>query len=233
MKYTVDKAVFDINPDLKFGIIIGRGLKISETSTDDEARLRAAEEMMRKSIKPEEIRKLRNVALYRDIMSKAGINPNKFLASVEAMYKRIIKGGQLPGINSMVDLCNAVAIEEIISLGAHDLDDIHEDLEVRFSREGDVFLPFGETEYEDVEPGEMVFTSSNIVQTRKWLWRQSELGKTDLESNYVIFQLVGFGGDESQSLERALKAIEDLVVNRFAGTYVTFIVNKDNPQIEF
>ncbi len=45
----------------------------------------------------------------------------------------------------MGDLSNAVSIERIISLGAHDLNDIHENLEVRFSKNGDVFLPFGAT----------------------------------------------------------------------------------------
>lgn len=233
MKYTVDEAVFEINPNLRFGIIIGEDIKNSETSPEDEARLRNAEEKMRANIKAEEIRGLRNVSLYRDIMTKAGINPNKYMASVEAMYKRIVKGGQLPLINALVDLCNAVAIEEMISLGAHDLGDIKEDLEVRFSRNGDVFLPFGETEYEDVDPGEMVFTSGNVVQTRKWLWRQSELGKTDLESNHLIFQLVGFGDNGDQSLYRALKSIEELVQNRFGGRFKTFVVDKDNRTIEF
>jgi len=233
MKYTVDEAVFEINPKLRFGIIIGDDIKNSDTSPEDEARLRNAEEKMRTSIKSEEIRDLRNVSLYRDIMTRAGINPNKYMASVEAMYKRIVKGGQLPLINALVDLCNAVAIEEMISLGAHDLDDIKEDLEVRFSRQGDIFLPFGETEYEDVEPGEMVFTSGNVVQTRKWLWRQSELGKTDLESNHLIFQLVGFGDNGDQSLDRALKSIEEIILYRFGGRFKTFVVDKDNRTIEF
>lgn len=233
MKYTVDEAVFEINSKLRFGIIIGDDIKNSDTSPEDEARLRNAEEKMRTSIKSEEIRDLRNVSLYRDIMTRAGINPNKYMASVEAMYKRIVKGGQLPLINALVDLCNAVAIEEMISLGAHDLDDIKEDLEVRFSRQGDIFLPFGETEYEDVEPGEMVFTSGNVVQTRKWLWRQSELGKTDLESNHLIFQLVGFGDNGDQSLDRALKSIEELILYRFGGRFKTFVVDKDNRTIEF
>lgn len=233
MKYTVDESVFEINPNLRFGIIIGEGIKNSETSPVDEARLRSAEEKMRTSIKTEGIRDLRNVSLYREIMTKSGINANKYMASVEAMYKRIVKGGQLPLINALVDLCNAVAVEEMISLGAHDLDDIEEDLEVRFSRQGDIFLPFGETEYEDVGPGEIVFTSGNVVQTRKWLWRQSELGKTDLESNHLIFQLVGFGGNGDQSLDKALNSIEELILNRFGGRFNTFVVDKENRAIEF
>ncbi|SET79242.1 B3/4 domain-containing protein [Natronincola peptidivorans] len=96
----------------------------------------------------------------------------------------------MPLINALVDLCNAVSIEQCISLGAHDLKDIHEDLEVRFSREGDIFLPFGAMDYEKVDAGELTFTSGNVVQTRKWIWRQSELGKTTVDSKDIFFSLL-------------------------------------------
>lgn len=231
MRYTVDKAVFEINPEIKFGILIGSNIKNSETSIEDETRLRQAEENMRKTVKAEELRALPNVALYREVMTKAGINPNKFLPSVEAMFKRILKGGTLPKINALVDLCNAVSIEQIISLGAHDLSDIHEDLEVRFSREGDKFIPFGSEEPEMVEKGELVFTSGNYVQTRKWVWRQSELGKTTLDSKDIFFQLVGFGDDSS--LANAMNQIEDLVINRFNGNSKKYMVHMNNRYIDF
>jgi DNA/RNA-binding domain of Phe-tRNA-synthetase-like protein len=231
MRYTVDKAVFEINPEIKFGILIGSNIKNSETSIEDETRLRQAEENMRKTVNAEELRALPNVALYREVMTKAGINPNKFLPSVEAMFKRILKGGTLPKINALVDLCNAVSIEQIISLGAHDLSDIHEDLEVRFSREGDKFIPFGSEEPEMVEKGELVFTSGNYVQTRKWVWRQSELGKTTLDSKDIFFQLVGFGDDSS--LTNAMNQIEDLVINRFNGNSKKYMVHMNNRYIDF
>jgi len=231
MRYTVDEAVFGINPEIKFGILIGSNIKNSETSEEDEKRLREAEENMRKTVKAEEVRALPNVALYREVMAKAGINPNKFLPSVEAMFKRILKGGALPKINALVDLCNAVSIEQIISLGAHDLSDIHEDLEVCFSREGDKFIPFGSEEPEMVEEGELVFKSGNYVQTRKWIWRQSELGKTTLDSKDIFFQLVGFGDDPS--LNNAMAGIEDLIINRFGGSSRKYLVDINNRYIDF
>ena len=186
---------------------------------------------MRKTVKAEEVRALPNVALYREVMAKAGINPNKFLPSVEAMFKRILKGGTLPKINALVDLCNAVSIEQIISLGAHDLSDIHEDLEVCFSRGGDKFIPFGSEEPEMVEEGELVFKSGNYVQTRKWIWRQSELGKTTLDSKDIFFQLVGFGDDPS--LSNAMTVIEDLIINRFDGNSKKYLVDINNRHIDF
>ncbi|NLK64352.1 MAG: hypothetical protein GX289_04585 [Tissierellia bacterium] len=233
MKYTVDKSVFELNPDIKFGILVGNDIKNSDTRPEDEERLRKAEAKMREKTKPDEIRELKNVKLYREVVKKSGINPNKYPPSVEAMFKRIVKGGQLPVINALVDLCNAVSIEKGISLGGHDLKDIHEDLEVRYSRKGDVFLPFGSEEYEDVEENELIFTSGNIVQTYKWLWRQSELGKLTLDSKHVFFQLVGFEYEEGSSLYEAMKDIEELIINRFQGNCTKYLVDINNQSIEF
>jgi len=233
MRYTVDTSVFDINPNIKFGILIGKNIKNSETMADDEGRLRDAEKRMRETFQVDQVRELPNVSFYREIMTKAGVNPNKFPPSVEAMFKRTLKGGALPVINALVDLCNAVSIEQIISLGAHDLNDIHEDLEVRFSKDGDIFLPFGATEYENVDKGEIVFTSGNIVQTRKWIWRQSELGKTTICSNNIFFQLVGFDDNKESTLNKAMEDIESLVVDRFQGTCEKYIVDANNTYIDF
>lgn len=233
MRYAVDSAVFDLCPDLQFGILIGHDIRNTATTSEDESRLRQAENRMRETYHPDQVREMSNVSFYRELMTKAGINPNKFPPSVEAMFKRILKGGQLPVINALVDLCNAVSIERVISLGAHDLADIQADLEVRFSRSGDVFLPFGAAEYENVEPGELVFTGGNVVQTRKWIWRQSELGKTTLESRQIIFQLVGFAGDEKSSLQAAMSDIEVLVKERFQGVCERYLVDCRQPSIEF
>jgi len=233
MRYNVDASVFAINPNIKFGILIAKNIKNSATMTGDEGRLRDAEKRMRETFQVDQVRELANVSFYRTIMTQAGINPNKFPPSVEAMFKRILKGGCLPVINALVDLCNAVSIEQIISLGAHDLNDMDKDLEVRFSKGGDLFLPFGATEYEAVDKGELVFTSGNIVQTRKWIWRQSELGKTTIHSKDIFFQLVGFDDNKESTLKKAMEDIESLVVDRFQGTCEKYIVDLNNTYIDF
>lgn len=232
MRYTVEKLCFDLNPDLQFGIIVGKDIKNSETTEEDEICLRAAEELLRSTYRPEDVREIPNVLLYREVMTRAGINPNKYPPSVEAMLKRILKGGQLPTINALVDLCNAISIENTISLGAHDLRDLVKDLEIRYSRKGDVFIPFGETDSETLDEGELVFTSGNAVQTRKWIWRQSELGKTTLESTNIFFQLVGFKSN-TDSFTNAMSEIEKLITDRFGGGSESYIVNANKCSIEF
>ncbi|SET82823.1 hypothetical protein SAMN05660297_03631, partial [Natronincola peptidivorans] len=77
------------------------------------------------------------------------------------------------------------------------------------------------------------FTSGNVVQTRKWIWRQSELGKTTVDSKDIFFQLVGFDTGEDSPLYKAMTDIESLVINRFQGTCEKYIVDAKNRYIEF
>lgn len=231
MKYTVYPEVFELDQTMEFGIIIGRNLTVSESTAADQQALLAAQTTLRDQIAPEAIRDLPGVAACRAVLQKAGINPNKYTASVEAMLKRIAKGNNLAVINSLVDRCNVVSIENGISLGGHDLKDIRYDLAVRYSQAGDRFLPFGETVWEDVEPGELVFTAGPEVQTRKWIWRQSELGKITPQTKNVFFQITGFKG--SDEFYKAIRQVEALIVGRFGGSFETFVVNRDDPSIEF
>ncbi|MBV1758349.1 MAG: hypothetical protein KMY55_10975 [Dethiosulfatibacter sp.] len=233
MEYSVDQWVFDKNPSVRFGIIIGKGIKNSETTEEDSEILEKAEQLLRNRIEAGNLKNHKDIEIYRNALLSVGINPNKFMNSVEAMSKRVIKGDSLPRINALVDRCNAIALTEVISLGGHDLRDIDEDLEVRITTDEDTFLPFGETEFEQVKAGELVFTSGKKIQTRQWLWRQSELGKVRLDSTDVIFQLVGFEDEHGEKFDRAMRALENLIIDRFSGSFKTYEVNRDCLSIQF
>jgi len=233
MKYTVNPEVFELNPDLCFGIIVARRVRNSQTTAEETERLRNAEQRARETIKEEELKNQPVIKGYRLVMEKAGINPNKFQNSMEAMMKRVLKGGQLPTINSLVDLCNAISIENQVSLGGHALEDIQDDLSVGFTGGNEKFLPFGAEEYETVEAGELVFTSGDVVQTRKWVWRQSELGKMSLDTKDVFFQLVGFDDRPESPLIHALDSLEEILRTKFGGTWVRYVVTHENNMVEF
>lgn len=233
MRYTVESEVLALDPQLYFGILIGQGLENSESTSDDILKLETAERYVRQIMSAAEVKSHPIVEAYRNVMEKAGINPNKYPPSVEAMLKRVLKGASLPHINALVDLCNAVSLETQISLGGHDLRDIKDNLSVCFSKGTEKFLPFGSSGYESVDAGELVFTDGDIIQTRKWIWRQSELGKMTLNTKDVFLQLVGFEYYEGSPLMRALDSLEKLIVGRFGGKYQRYIVNQNNTDIEF
>lgn len=233
MKYTIAPEVFEVNPKLEFGVIVGIGLNNSESTPEDIALMRNEESYLRQTVDEGELRNLHNIREYRETMKSAGINPNKYQVSTEAMIKRVLKGNSLPSINSLVDLCNVISLKYKITMGGHDLADIHDDLSVCFSKGTERFLPFGSDEYESLQEGELIFTSGETVQTRKWLWRQSELGKMTLETKDVFFQLVGFEDGQGSNLKDALDFLEEKVLERFGGTCQRFVLDRDNPSFEF
>lgn len=68
-------------------------------------------------------------------------------------------------------------------------------LELRFSRPGDVFVELGETEPDPtLQPGELVYAVGNLVQTRRWTWRQSQNGAVDAQTHDVLIPIDGFMG---------------------------------------
>jgi DNA/RNA-binding domain of Phe-tRNA-synthetase-like protein len=231
MVYRVEPWIFERNPQVCFGILVGRGMTNTPTGEDDLRTLAEAEAALRQRLDGVSLKEHPDIQVYRDAIRQVGINPNKYMNSVEAMSKRIMKGQSLPRINALVDLCNAIGLKHVVSLGGHDLKDIQEDLAVRRSVDGDRFLPFGVEEWELVEPGEVVFTSGNTVQTRRWLWRQSELGKMTLETTNVFFQLVGFKGEHFVQMENAKRDLEELVRSRFGGSVQSYLVDQERPEI--
>ena len=61
---------------------------------------------------------------YREAFRTLGINPNKYLCSIEALFTRIAKGKGMPYINPAVDLGNAVSMKYTLPMGAHDLGEV-------------------------------------------------------------------------------------------------------------
>ena len=194
MKFIIQKEIFDKLDDLCVGVIVAKGIDNSkeypniDKLLDDSIKL-AEERFLDKPVKEDE-----RIIPYREAFLKLGINPNKFQCSVEAMFARISKAKGLPHINPLVNLNNAISLKYTLPMGTHDLSKSEEDIEMRFARPGDTFVPMGSLEVEYPDEGEVIYAVSNQVRTRRWTWRQSNEGKIDDKTNYVFFPIDGFVG---------------------------------------
>ena len=164
MYYRIAEEVFAKLPDLCVGVVVVRGL-------DNHAACRQVSDLLRAGIAEQEAyfdgKKVKDDPLilpYREAFRAVDINPNKFLCSIEALLTRIAKKKGFPEINAIVDLGNAVSLKYCLPIGAHDLATMTDGLEVRLAREGDTFLPFGGTELENPDPGEVIYVSGTDRQ---------------------------------------------------------------------
>lgn len=191
MRFTVSDEVFNVLPNVCFGVVVARKLDNRLSQPTIMELLRRTEIDVRERFKDTPLKEHPAISCYREAFRRLGINPNKFPSSVEALVSRVVKGGQLPDINGVVNLVNALSLKYILPMGAHDLDSQEGDLQVRFTRTEEPFTPFGGP-LEMVPPGELVYADQREVRTRRWIWRQSERGKVTAESRNIFMPIDGF-----------------------------------------
>lgn len=192
MKFIVEKEIFEKLPNACFGVVAATEIENDRVYPEidhllDESIKTASQHFEGKKIKEEA-----KVLPYREAFRTFGINPNKYLCSIEALLTRISKGKPMPHINPVVDLGNAISLKYTLPMGAHDLGDGTEDICIRFAKSGDTFLPFGSEAEEVPDVGEVVYAVGSQVRTRRWTWRQSEHGKITGVSSNIFFPIDGF-----------------------------------------
>lgn len=232
MKFIVDGEVFERLNNVCFGVVWAKGIDSHRSSTEiyDLLEMSIAEVAERfSSVKAKTVPE---IMCYRDAFTALGMNPNKFLSSIETMAARVEKGKGFPHINPVVDLANAISLRHLIPLGAHDIDSLSGDIRVRFSQAGDRFIPFGETEEEILVTGELIYSVGDRVRTRRWIWRQSEQGKVTEASSNIFFPLDGFAGVNYQSLIKARDELAEYLHNLLGAEVGVGLVDSCQPEME-
>ena len=228
MKFEIAKEVFDLLPDAYFGVVAVKGMDNTKEIPELEAELAANIAVCEKDFEGIKVKNAEDIQPYREAFKAIGINPNRYMCSIEALLDRIAKGKGFPHINAIVDMGNAVSIKYHLPIGAHDMSTVSESLDVRFAAEGDTFIPFGSTEEDNPEDKEVVYVSDHQVRTRRWTWRQSEIGKIQESTTDVLFPIDGFAGINKEQVEAAAKELAEMAGKYFGAEAQVGFIDKEN-----
>jgi DNA/RNA-binding domain of Phe-tRNA-synthetase-like protein len=231
MKFIVSKEVFERLDNVCFGIVVAKGINNKE-NIEAKKLLKNSIELNEIKFQDKKAKEIDEILYYRDSFVKLGINPNKYMSSIEAIITRVVKKKGLPNINSIVDIGNAVSLKYLVPLGAHDIDTAVEDICLRFSKEGDKFIPFGGNELECLEDGELIYSVGNKVKTRRWIWRQSEQGKITEESKNIFFPIDGFKDKNYNNVINARDELAELLKKNFNCEIKVGLVDINNTEFE-
>ncbi|MGE5449831.1 MAG: B3/4 domain-containing protein [Methanomassiliicoccales archaeon] len=228
MKFIVDNALFTALPNAVFGVITAYGL---DNSTALASSVDLVEETSRlhRELSGQKVKEHSAVIPYREAFLKLGINPNKYLPSIEALMTRVQKSGSLPQINPLVDLVNSVSLKYQVPMGAHDIDTIKEAMMIRPALAEDTFMPFGQEIEETAEIGELVYVADHNIRTRRWIWRQSEIGKVTAATRNIFIPIDGFAGTNEDQVRAALALATTRLQHYFKGTIYTGMIDKNSP----
>lgn len=196
----IDPAIFALQPDFR-AVSIHAGGMINPAQNDHAAAALAAACAAPCAEPWAEAHR----EAWREAYRGFGAKPQRTPCSVEALLKRVLRDGALPGVNAVVDLYNAVSLRFAIPVGG----------ENALAYEGAPRLiraagtePFdtvqaGAPVTEHPDTGEVVWCDDAGVTCRRWNWRQGARTRIEADTTDMWFILEALGPMPEDALMQA------------------------------
>lgn len=229
--FSVAPEVFDRFPDYVVGWVIVRNAQNIGAKPAITNLLSGAEDRARLLYTDHDLKAEPPIAVWRSAFSSLSWSASKYPASVEAMVKRVARGGTLPHVNSAVDLANAATLLYLVPVGCHDLD-LAPDLCVRTATGEDSFIPMGGADTEIPQAGETVYATGNSVRTRRWVWRQSREALVSADAGTLLFAVDGFAASTLSRVEAATEFLTTVCGEHLSPNVTSGIVSRAQPEAD-
>jgi DNA/RNA-binding domain of Phe-tRNA-synthetase-like protein len=219
-------------PDLCAGVIIARGM-INNPSPEllREAFLTEQRATLER-IGDTPLSEIPTLAAWRAALRAFGVNPTKYRSAPEALLRRLTKKGDIPSINTLVDISNLVSIRYSLPVATFDTHAIQGAVTVRFADGNERFTPLGVSEVENPEPSEVIFADDTaLVIARRWCWRQSDESAAGADTREAIITTEAQHPGGMADIQAALHDLLKLLRQHAGGTFTHAILDGDNPEI--
>ena len=230
MKYDIT-GIIESYPGVHIGVLYGEEL---DNVTPFPGLYRLQKEAIteaRAQIGDQPATKHPHIASWREIYRSFGTKPSDYRPSAEALVRRSLKSGKLPVINTAVDLYNVVSVKHIIPMGGFDVDKIEDDIYLRVSDGGEIFIPLGASTQEETYCGEVVYTDDTRILTRRWNYRDSDETKITDETRNLVMFIDASSKIKLDSVESALDELLMHLEEACGGNYTKAVAGSNEPVI--
>ncbi|MBI3619353.1 hypothetical protein HY213_04970 [Candidatus Peregrinibacteria bacterium] len=232
-RFLIVSSIFEQFPDVMVGILVCRDLTNPPSVPEVTTLLRDAEARLRSRIaSADALKEHPTIAAWQEIHRRFGSNPNKFPPSIQALAKRVLKGGTLPTISTLVDLYNVASLTFMIPAGGEDLDQASGDITLTFAEGTEPFQALGESENESPNPGEVVYRDSAGVICRRWNWREGARTRLTQQTKNAVLVLEAVPPNSRSDLETALDVLSAHVQRFCGGTIREEILDRNQQGVE-
>jgi DNA/RNA-binding domain of Phe-tRNA-synthetase-like protein len=230
--YSISQSIFDKYPGYCRGVVLGFDVHNKPSPPQLIQLLREAEKSVHERASLENIIEHPRIKPWREAYKAFGAKPSDYRSSIEAMVRRVLRGDELPSINTLVDIGNIVSLQHLVPVGGHSLDELIQDITLRLASGKESFIPFGTNEVEHPLPGEVIFTEGDIVLTRRWTWRQAHHTLTLPETRNIEINIDMLPPVELEEVHAIANQVMGLVHEYCGGSIRYEILSVDHPQIE-
>ncbi|MBT2368150.1 cytoplasmic protein [Streptomyces sp. ISL-10] len=216
LSLTVSDEVRALAPGFVHVAVEARGLVNGPSSEDSSALLDDAARRLAVRLDGRAPHEDPHMAAWRAAYTAFGSKPSRTRNSAEALARRALADGELPRINALVDLYNAISVAHLIPVGGEDTDRIAGAMRlVRATGQEPFHTVAGGTEsVVRPEAGEVVWCDEEGVTCRRWNWRQGVRTRLTEDTVNALFLLEGMapatGGELGAAAAELAEGLEKL-----------------------
>ena len=212
--FAYDDAVAERYPTIRAGVIHATGLTNGPSSPELLDEYRAEQLAASERLDQTAIADLPSIAAWRRVFARFGAKPTQYRNAAEALLRRLAKHGDIPTINTLVDIGNLVSIRYAMPVAVFDQDNVVAPTTVRFATGAELFTDLGSTTGVHPDPGEIIFVDGNdVVSARRWCWRQSAQSATGTTTVDALIVVEGHHDTARKDVESALTDLTSLLAS--------------------
>ena len=210
--FAYDDAIVERYPTIRAGVIHATGLTAGSSPQQLLDEYRSEQRAVSEELNATAVAELPSIAAWRRAFTRFGAKPTQHRNAAEALLRRLAKHGDIPTINTLVDIGNLVSIRYAMPVAVFDRANIAGLTTVRFATGDELFTDLGSSVGVHPEPGEVIFVDGEgVVSARRWCWRQSAESATGPTTVDALIVVEGHHDTASQDVESALADLTSLL----------------------
>ena len=210
--FAYDDALVERYPTIRAGVIHATGLTAGPSPQQLLDEYRSEQRAVSEELNATAVAELPSIVAWRRAFTRFGAKPTQHRNATEALLRRLAKHGDIPTINTLVDIGNLVSIRYAMPVAVFDRANIAGPITVRFATGDELFTDLGSTAGVHPDPGEVIFVDgSGVVSARRWCWRQSAGSATGPTTVDALIVVEGHHDTARQDVESALADLTSLL----------------------
>ena len=199
-------------PTIRAGVVYASGLANGPSSDELRQAYRAEQVASLARFGGTPMSDIPSIVAWRRAFSAFGVKPTKYRNAAEALIRRLVKTGNIPSINTLVDIANLVSIRYGLPVAAMDQALVSGSTTVCFAAGDESFGDLGRSRTPSPEPGEAIFVDkAGVVSARRWCWRQSAGSATGPDTVEALFTVEGHHEGAAADVDGAARDLVTLL----------------------
>jgi len=157
-----------------------------------------------------------SILAYNKLHTKVGVTDKSLTASPESIIKILLKHKSLRPINPIVDTYNYISIKNKVSIGAHDMEHINGNVELRLTNGNEKFIPLGKDKPQIIHSGEYGYIDDSNEVICRLDCRQCDKTKISSNTKSCLFIIQGNDVTSTKFLHSTAHQLLDLFKNNDA-----------------